>query len=138
MGILDNPEFEFRFACGVGEPAASMLFSDKEKVIESMCLHYCILCSLTELEQLKEGLTVQKFNTLMIKYPELVRTAFNQPTLTITSSVIEELYSDHVDIATKGSEKWNQQQAILNAWRHYLKGIEGNLAQYNNSILFNC
>lgn len=98
-----------------------MLFSDKEKVVESLCLHYCILCSLTELEQLKEGLTIQKFNTLMIRFKELIRTAFTQPASPISSSVIEELYSDHVLTAPKGSEKWNQQQAILSAWRHYLR-----------------
>ena len=65
----------------------------------------CILCSLTELEQLKKGLTIQKFITLMIKFPELVRTVFAQPSSPIISSVIEKLYSDHVVIAPKGSEK---------------------------------
>ena len=38
---------------GIGEPIACMAFSD------NICLHYSILSSLTELEQLKEGLTVQ-------------------------------------------------------------------------------
>ena len=67
----------------------------------------------------------------MMKFPELIRTAFTQPPSAITSSVIEELYSDHVITAPKGSEKWNQQQAILSAWRHYLRGLEGNLAPCN-------
>jgi len=124
---LDSPEFEFRFSCGIGEPAACMVFSDKRRIINAICLHYCILSSLMELEQLKEGLTVQKFNRLMMRFPEIFRTAFTQCTPAITSSVIEELYCDHVIVAPRGSDKWNRQQDILNAWTRYLRGIESNL-----------
>lgn len=102
-----------------------MVFADKKRIIESICLHYSILSSLTELEQLKEGLAIQKFSTLMMKVPVIIRTAFTQCALTVTSSVIEELYCDHVITAPRGSDKWNRQLAILGAWKCYLRGIEG-------------
>lgn len=122
--LLDSPEYEFRFSCGIGEPATSLIFSDRKRIIDAICLHYCILSSLTELEQLKEGLTVQNFNSLMMTFPAVIRTAFTHCPRAITSSVIEELYAEHVIVAPRGSEKWNQQQAILNSWRCYLRGIE--------------
>ena len=112
-----------------------MVFSDKRRVIEAISLHYCILSSLTELEQLKQGLAIQKFNSLMMKFPNVIKMNFTQCASAITSNVIEELYCEHVIVAPRGSEKWSQQRAILNAWTHYLRGIEGNLAPYKLSKL---
>ena len=111
-----------------------MAFSDRGRVIDGMCLQYCVLSSLTELEQLKEGLIIQKFNTLMLKFPKIIRMAFTQCALAITSNTIEELYRDHVIIAPKGSDKWSQQKAIVNAWTHYLRGIESNVASYHYKL----
>ena len=59
--MLDSQEFDFRFQCGVGEPAASMTFEDKQRIADAFCLHYSIFATLTELDQVKQGLTVQKF-----------------------------------------------------------------------------
>lgn len=122
---MDRQEFDFRFFCGVGEPAGSMTLEDKQRVVDALCLHYCILSSVTELEQLKQGLVVQKFNTLMEKYPDALRTAFQPVLQGITSSLIEQLYCNHTNLAPRGSEKWSKQQGILNAWICYLRRIEG-------------
>ena len=123
--ILDSPEFDFRFHCGVGEPAVSLTLEDKSKLVNAFCLHYCIFCTVAELEQLKQGLVVQKFTTLMEKHPDVIRGAFCPPKQAITSHLIEQLYDDHKDLAPRGSEKWCKQQGILNAWVCYLRKIEG-------------
>ena len=104
------------------------IFCNKKRVVDALCLHYCISSSLLELEQTKEGLNVQKFTSLMVKFPEIVRTAFMECTH-IISSVIEELYSDY-DIVER------KQQEILNAWTNYLRGLESNLCLFSYSYSY--
>ena len=61
----------------------------------------------------------------MGKYPNAVRPAFQPVKEVITSSLIEQLHCSNTSLAPRGSEKWNRQQAILNAWVCYLRRIEG-------------
>ena len=122
---MDSQEFDFRFQCGVGEPAASITLDDRQRIVDAFCLHYCIFATLTELDQVKQGLMVQKFSVLMEKYPNAVRTAFQPVKEVITSSLIEELYCGNTTLAPRGSERWSKQQAILNSWVCYLRRIEG-------------
>lgn len=44
------------FECGITKPAVMMTLDDKKSIISSVSLHYSILVSLAELEQLKKGL----------------------------------------------------------------------------------
>ena len=122
---MDSQEFYFRFQCGVGEPAASTTLDDRQRIVDAFYLHYCIFAMLTELDQVKQGLMVQKFNVLMEKYPNVVRTAFQPVKEVITSSLIEELYCSHTTLAPMGSERWSKQQAIINPWVCYLRRIKG-------------
>lgn len=75
--LLSSEEYEFRYDCGISKPSGRIPFSDKVKVVEAMSLHYCVLASLAELEQLRRGLAMQKFSTLMEAFPEIVHKAFN-------------------------------------------------------------
>lgn len=102
---MDSQEFDFRFQCGVGEPAASITLDDRQRIVDAFCLHYCIFATLTELDQVKQGLMVQKFSVLMEKYPNVVRTAFQPVKEVITSSLIEELYCGNATLAPRGSER---------------------------------
>ena len=103
--LLDSQEYDFRFQCGICEPAASVTLEDKQRIVEAFCLHYCVFSTVAELEQLKQGLQLQKFSTLMEIYPSTVRTAFQPAMEIITSGVIEQLYSNHANLAPRGSEK---------------------------------
>ena len=42
-----------------------LLVNEKQKVIAALCLHYTVMDSLAELEQLHRGLAIQKFNYLL-------------------------------------------------------------------------
>ena len=124
-GLLDSQEFDFRFQCGIGKPAASVTLEERQRIVDAFCLHYCIFSTVAELEQLKQGLAVQKFITLMEKYPGTVKTAFQPAKQVVTSSLIEQIYCNHTNLAPRGSDKWYKQQGILNAWSCYLRNIEG-------------
>ena len=88
--VISTEEYDFRFSCGVTKPVLRLQFSDKTKIIEAVCLHYTILNSLAELEQLRHGLAMQKFDCLMQSAP-VIRKAF-QHSSTVTADSIQDLY----------------------------------------------
>ena len=90
-----------------------------------MVLHFTILGTIAELEQLKQGLAVQNFDELMKKQPVIMRTAF-QATSSLTCDDIEHLFSrKSADLAAKGSDKRSKQEAILRAFSTYIRGLKG-------------
>ena len=70
--LLDNQEYDFRFQCGICEPAASVTLEDEQRIVEAFCLHYCVFSTVAELEQLKQGFLPQKYSTSMEKHPNAV------------------------------------------------------------------
>ena len=88
-----------------------------------MCLHYSVLVSLAELEQLRRGLAVQKFDSLMESFPQLIRKAFQPSQCKITSVYIQDLFV--AGLFPVGSNKRPVEQAIMIMWIHYLQYLEG-------------
>ena len=74
--MVRSSEYDFFTDCGVTKPAMMISITDKESIISAVCLHYAILGSLAELEQLKRGLQVANFSSLMEKYDLLFRHLF--------------------------------------------------------------
>ena len=62
---------------GITKPTCCMQLSDK-KIIEALCLHYTVLVSLAELEQLR--LAIQNFNSLLQSAPASIQKAFEPST----------------------------------------------------------
>ena len=85
--MLDSDEYSFRFSCGVSKPTARIQFSDKQKVIAALCLHYTVMGRLAELGQLRRWLAIQKFNYLRETNPHIIRKAFQPPATRITSDL---------------------------------------------------
>ena len=46
---------DYLLECGIAKPAVKMTLQDKERVISAVSLHYGVLASLAELDQLKRG-----------------------------------------------------------------------------------
>ena len=71
-----------------------------------MCLHYVILVSLAELEQLRRGLAIQKFNSLMLSQKQLGKPLHHQSKkYQVISSRICTLLYFHLLEATKGHRR---------------------------------
>ena len=105
---MTSDEYDFRFSCGITKPTAR--FSDKQQIVNAMCLHYSVLVSLAELEQLRRGLAIQKFNSLMDSYPQLLRKAFQPPQCKITSEYIQDLFV--AGFSPMGSNKRPREEAL--------------------------
>lgn len=122
---MTSNEYDFRFSCGVSKPATWIQFSDKQKVVDAMCLHYSILVSLAELEQLRRGLAIQKFDSLMESFPQPLRKAFQPPTCEITSEYVQDLFV--ALLSPVGSNKRSVEEAIMMMWIRYLQCLEGEI-----------
>ena len=122
---MTSEEYDFHFSCGVTKPTAHIQFSEKQQVVEAMCLHYSILLSLAELEQLRRGLAVQKFDFLMESFPQLLQKAFQPSQCEITSEYIQDLF--YAVLSPIGSSKRLVEEAIMMMWIRYLKHLEGEI-----------
>lgn len=97
--------------------------ADKEKMVSAVALHYSVLCSLAELEQLRCGLHVAKVNELLEAYPEMFRPLFIHAPTKLTAQIVQDLYQ--VDFAEKGSNRRKKQEALMMNWITYLQDAEG-------------
>ena len=136
--LIASDEYDFRFSCGVTQPTARTQFSDKQKFVNAMCLHYSILVSLAELEQLRHGMAVQKFDSLMASFPQLLQKAFQPSQRTITSEYIQDIFV--AVLSPVGSNKRPVEEAIMMRWICYLQYLEGEVdftctQELHNNIL---
>ena len=102
--LLGSDSYDFRYDCGVTKSASKCNLSEKEKIVNALCLHYTILTSLAELEQLRRGLSIQKFDSLMKSHPQLIRQAFLPPESSITSVYLQDLLQPIFQVLTVTSE----------------------------------
>ena len=119
--LITTDEYDFRFSCGVTKP--TVRFSEKQQVVNAMCLHYSVLVSLAELEQLRRGLAVQKFDALMESFPQLLKKAFRPPLCKITGDYLQDLFVPV--FSPVGHNKRPLEEAIVMMWVHYLQFVEG-------------
>ena len=111
--------YNFRYTCGVSKPTAHIEFPEKQQVASAMCLHYSIHVSLAELEQLRHGLAIQKFDPLMESYPQLIRRVFQPAQQEITSDFIQDL-SDLYCL-----QRVVVEEAIMIMWIHSIQDLQG-------------
>jgi hypothetical protein len=123
--LVRSSDYEFFMECGITKPVTSMRLGDKSMIISAVCLHYAILGSLAELEQLKRGLQTAKLATLMDKHAHLFKELFLHSHKPITADFIQDMfvteYSDH------GSNNRVKEEAIMMNWVSYLQELEGTL-----------
>ena len=109
--------------CGITKPAVMMHLADKEKIISAVCLHYAVLSSLAELEQLRRGLHTLRFSVLMESYPFLFKQLFLHSNTSVTADFIQDLFQ--VDYSVPGSNNRVKEEAIMMNWVSYLQDLEG-------------
>jgi len=126
--ILDDDEYSFRFDCGVTKASCVIPFSEKDKVVSALCLHFSTLVTLAELEQLKRGLMFQKLYCLMEEYPSVLRAAFLPPVIKITSELIQDMF--HPIFSPSGSNQRQKEEGIIMDWIAYLEKMEGDALLY--------
>lgn len=88
-----------------------MNISDKETLVSAVSLHYTVLGSLTELEQLKRGLQTARFESLMENHACLLKPLFFPSNMTVTADFIQDLFI--VQYSDLGSNNRSKEEAIM-------------------------
>lgn len=114
---MTSEKFDFRYTCGINKAISCITFSDKQNCVNAMCLHFSILVSLAELEQLRHGLAIQKFESLMHAYPHILKKV-QPPTFAVTSEYIQDLLDP--TFSPVGSNKRPIEEALILTWIRYL------------------
>jgi len=124
--LLNKPEYDFRFSCGVCDPANSVLLVDKAKIVKALILQHTIVSTIRELDQMKEGLSAQRFDEFMRKHPGLLMPVFETREVNLTSDVIiEDLYCRNNTIFSARGMGRIIEEAIFEEWVKYVKELEG-------------
>lgn len=121
--LVRSSDYEFFVECGITKPVTSMRLGDKSTIISAVCLHYAVLGSLAELEQLKRGLQTAKLATLMDKHPHLFKELFLHSHKPVTADFIQDLFV--AEYSDRGSNNRVKEEAIMMNWVSYLQELEG-------------
>ena len=84
---------EFFMECGITKLVMSIKLDDKSTASSALCLHYAVLGSRAELEQLKRGLQNAKLRTLKDKHAHLFKEIFLHSQNPITADSIQDVCS---------------------------------------------
>ena len=129
--IQDSDEEEFKklffsddliFALLVEFRRHVFLSLSNKSVIAAMCLHFSVLVSLAELEQLRRGLSLLNFNSLVCSYPDILKKVFQPPECEITRDYVQDLLV--AAFSPNGSNDRTTEEAIIMMWVRYLKYLE--------------
>ena len=82
-----------------------------------LALHFSVLVSLAELEQLRRGFELQKFSVLISKHPQVMRKAFLPPVQAISADFLQDIFEPI--LAPRGINKREAEEAVLLTWHHY-------------------
>ncbi len=117
--LLNSEQFSFRFDCGVCQPASSIKLIDKQHLISSIALHYCIYA---ELDEIRRGLDSLGFVGLMTQYPCLM-SLFKASSQKLTANMLQNLFSHTFSLA--GSNSHAKEQQIMMHVLELLHDVEG-------------
>ena len=109
--------------CGITKPMMLMNLDDRRMTISAVCLHYAVLGSLAELEQLKRGLQTAQLATLMDNHAHLFKELFLHSHKPITADFIQDMFV--ADYSNRGSNNRVKEEAIMINWVSYLQELEG-------------
>lgn len=121
--LVRSSDYEFLMECGITKPVMMMKLDDRSTIISAACLHYAVLGSLAELEQLKRGLQTAQLATLLDKHTNLFKELFLHSKKLITADFIQDLFIPHY--SERGSNNRVKEEEIVMNWISYLQELEG-------------
>ena len=128
--MVRSSDYKFFMECGITKPVMSKL-DDNSVVISAVCLHYTVLVSLAELEQVKRGLQTAKLTTIMNKHAHLFKELFLHSQNPITADFIQDMFV--ADYSDRGSNRVKEEAVMMN-WVSYLQELEGACIRYSYNL----
>ena len=123
--LLDGDLFDLRCTCGITVPSQSLKFKDLPQLIRSFCLHFVLYSAKSELDSIKEGLTILGLLSVMQKHSTQFLPLFlgsNHPKL--TSDTLLGLFKVK-EWSPQGSNSREPEEAVIFNWENYVRETEG-------------
>ena len=106
-------------------PSCSVLFRQRDVIVQDLVMHYLVHSCKTELDQLKQGCSELGVLSLLRTHPTLLRPLLileGKPKL--TARFVAAKFA--VKWSLPGSNLREKEEAVVMGWREYLDGVEGN------------
>lgn len=123
--LLDGDLFDLRCTCGITVPSQSLKFKDLPQLIRSFCLHFVLYSAKSELDSIKEGLTILGLLSVMQKHSTQFLPLFlgsNRPKLTFDTLL--GLFKVK-EWSPQGSNSREPEEAVIFNWENYVREAEG-------------
>lgn len=124
--VLDSDSCQFRFDAGVCMPSRSVLFQQRDVIVQDLVMHYLVHSCKSELDQLKQGCSELGVLSLLRTHPNLFRPLLmvaGKPRLTARN--VAKMFKARC--SPLGSNHREKEDAVVMAWKEYLDGVEGNI-----------
>ncbi len=121
---LIDEKFSFRFDCGVFQPTSQLKLRDKEHIIASISMHFCVYSCKVELDEMRRGLLSLNFIGAMNGNPSLKALfKFNAEAQTLTAEEVEKLFVPL--FSPQGSNKRSKEEQVMMHFLEFLQDLEG-------------
>ena len=114
--LLRRAEFSFRLDCGMCQPANAFSLKDKNVIISSIAMHYCIYSLKSELDEVRRGLQSLGFLDVVSKNP-ILRSLFEYSPSKVTA---EEMFIPEFSPIGRAKE-----EAVIMWFSELLHEMEG-------------
>lgn len=124
QSLLGSDDYSFRFDAGVSMPSTCVSIEDKEDIVMCIAKHFLIYVCKGELDQLKSGLKHLDILDLILRHPKHLcplLTVSGKPKL--TSSSFLQIF--HVQWSPQGSNRREDEEAVIFGWTEYVNDLEG-------------
>ena len=121
--LLDSDEYDFRYTCGIAQPTSTLELKDRDRIVASFAIHFPLMCCMTELIQLKEGLGALKVLQLLQGNPHVTCSllVFSPP----KSLTADKLYMFTASLSPAGSNRRETEEFVYMQWVNLMQEIEG-------------
>ncbi len=121
---LIDKKFSFRFDCGVFQPTPQLKLSDKEHIISSISVHFCVYSCKAELDEMRRGLLSLNFMVVMSGNPSLKALfKMNTEAQKLTAEEVENLFLPV--FSPQGSNKRIKEEQVMMHFLEFLQDLQG-------------
>ena len=127
---MDTPELSFRFDAGVCMPSSTVNINKKSDIIQALLTHYFVHVIRSELEQLKNGLSMLGVLDLLHSHPSLLKPLFlagGKPHMTCDHII--KLFC--VCWCPSGSNRREVEESVILGWTEYIHKSQSFLVGLN-------
>ena len=121
--LLDSDEYDFRYDVGVTQPSHTSQFADLDCIVQSLAMHYSVVCVKAELDDMVDGLKTLDVLGLIRTNGNKLRPLFvcGDSTPPTVDNMID-MFAPK--LSPIGSNRRESEEEVVMQWVNYLQMIE--------------